>query len=202
MFQFVRLLLPLGEIWTPILDELVKFIGDLESESIKDVAYYRVVNEFVQSLLDENIYKGIQITGHSLGGGLSMIAGAQLGVPAIALSGPNTMISRRVFGNITEDDLNTFTFNIIPERDIVPMLDDPARLNQKIRCTTGLNDPLGCHKSSRSLCEILYTCGSSGRPIPSKCFCDLDYDTPEPISDSIEFLDKNTFCEDYRNQFL
>ena len=110
MFQFVRLLLPLGEIWTPILDELVKFIGDLESESIKDVAYYRVVNEFVQSLLDENIYKGIQITGHSLGGGLSMIAGAQLGVPAIALSGPNTMISRRVFGNITEDDLNTFTF--------------------------------------------------------------------------------------------
>ena len=110
MFQFVRLLLPLGEIWSPILDELVKFIGDLESESIKDVAYYRVVNEFVQSLLDENIYKGIQITGHSLGGGLSMIAGAQLGVPAIALSGPNTMISRRVFGNITEDDLNTFTF--------------------------------------------------------------------------------------------
>ena len=114
MFQFVRLLLPLGEIWTPILDELVKFIGDLESESIKDVAYYRVVNEFVQSLLDENIYKGIQITGHSLGGGLSMIAGAQLGVPAIALSGPNTMISRRVFGNITEDDLNTFTFVSFP----------------------------------------------------------------------------------------
>ena len=55
-------------------------------------------------------YKAIQITGHSLGGGLSMIAGAQLNVPAIALSGPNTMISRRVFGNITEDELNTYTF--------------------------------------------------------------------------------------------
>jgi len=51
------------------------------------------------------------ITGHSLGGGLSIITGAQTGVPAVALSGPNAMLSRQSFEpKITQEDLDSKTF--------------------------------------------------------------------------------------------
>ena len=49
--------------------------------------------------------------GHSLGGGLSIITGAQTGTPAVALSGPNAMLSRRSFDpRISIEDLDSKTF--------------------------------------------------------------------------------------------
>jgi lipase ATG15 len=69
--------------------------------------------------------------------------------------------------------------NIIPERDIVPMIDDPAQNFQEIRCLAEHQDIIGCHNSDRSLCEILFTCGSNNRPIPCGCVTVFGY--PEPI---------------------
>ena len=74
------------------------------------------------------------------------------------------------------------------------MLDDPARLTQKIRCTTDLNDPVSCHSSDRSLCEVLYTCGSSMRPIPSLCFCELGYPVPKSFSNT-DFNEEDCVCK-------
>ncbi len=49
----------------------------------------------------------------ALGGGIAMITGAQTEIPAIALSGPNTMISRKTyFPQITPEALDKYTFNI------------------------------------------------------------------------------------------
>ena len=59
----------------------------------------------------------VQVTGHSLGGGLSMITGAQAGIAAIGLSGPNALISGRSFEPpINAEQLNRYAFNIIPNR--------------------------------------------------------------------------------------
>ena len=99
-----------------------------------------------------------------------MISGAQQKVPAVALSGPNAVISRRTFRpSISKSDLEKYTFNIVPDRDIVPRLDDLSQNYQRINCRTGLNDPIGCHFATRSICEILLSCGSKGRPIPCEC---------------------------------
>jgi lipase ATG15 len=68
------------------------------------------------------------------------------------------------------------------------MLDDKADQFQYIRCEAGMNDFVGCHFSKRSLCEVMYTCGTNGRP--AICECVTDYDYPEPITNGTETFAK------------
>ena len=51
-----------------------------------------------------------------------MITGAQTQRPAVALSGPNNVLSRKSFSpSLSKEDLDRLTFNIIPDRDPVAM---------------------------------------------------------------------------------
>jgi len=187
--QYLRAILPLGEWWTPILPHIVKAISVIEDKSLENVAYYRETTAFVESLKKEG--HNVQIVGHSLGGGLAMITGAQTEIPAIALSGPNTMISRKTYSpQITPAALDKYTFNIVPDRDPVPRIDDLAENYQRIKCRSPSNKPVDCHYGRRSLCEILYTCGSEKRPIP--CFCVNVYGYDEPTSVNGEAF--SNFC--------
>jgi hypothetical protein len=182
LMQTLRALLPLGEIWTPIIAQLIQLINTVESSSIERVSFYKVTSKFVRYLKNETEtdYIGVGVTGHSLGGGLAIITGAQTDTPAVALSGPNAMLTRRSLDPpVSSGDLDSKTFNIIPERDVVPMFDDVAQNFQHIRCNTGANDPIGCHDSTRSLCEIIFTCGSQLRP--ALCECVQLFGYPEPV---------------------
>jgi lipase ATG15 len=81
LLQIHRELLPVGAAWTPILDELINAITTIESASIATVSFYKDTTAFVKWLLKQNTtYDGVGVTGHSLGGGLSIITGAQTGV--------------------------------------------------------------------------------------------------------------------------
>jgi lipase ATG15 len=82
------------------------------------------------------------------------------------MSAPNAILSRDTFDPpLTIEQLNTFTLNVVPARDLVPMIDDKAMLYQNINCTADRNDIAGCHSIVRSLCEIQFSCGSDGRPV-------------------------------------
>ena len=71
------------------------------------------------------------------GGGLAIITGSQSKTNAVAISGPNAKLSRDSFyPPLSVDDLNTYTFNVIPNRDPIPMIDDVARLYQNIDCVS------------------------------------------------------------------
>ena len=59
----------------------------------------------------------------ALGGGLAMIIRARTSVPSVVVLGPNAHISCLSF-DVTERDLNDYTFNIVPDRDPVPRIDD------------------------------------------------------------------------------
>ena len=110
-----------------------------------------------------------------------MITGAQTSTPAVSLSGPNSMLSRKTFDPpVSAEALDKYTFNIIPERDVVPMIDLVAQSWQSIRCETGFTDVIGCHDSTRSLCEVMYTCGSNGRPFLCDCVTVFNYPEPTP----------------------
>eukprot|EP00553_Chaetoceros_curvisetus_P005393 CAMPEP_0204625374 /NCGR_PEP_ID=MMETSP0717-20131115/11143_1 /ASSEMBLY_ACC=CAM_ASM_000666 /TAXON_ID=230516 /ORGANISM="Chaetoceros curvisetus" /LENGTH=124 /DNA_ID=CAMNT_0051641059 /DNA_START=76 /DNA_END=450 /DNA_ORIENTATION=+ len=114
-----------------------------------------------------------------------MITGAQSKIPSIGLSGPNAMISRLTFDPpIEEEDLERYTFNIVPDRDPVPRIDDLSQNYQRISCTSDPNAPVDCHFGVRSLCEILYTCGSEGRPIPCDCVNKFEYPDPDQIDET------------------
>ena len=108
-----------------------------------------------------------------------MITGAQTHTPAIGLSGPNTIITRKTLEPpVSVDELDKYTFNIKPDRDPVPMIDDTAKNIQRINCLAASNNFVDCHTATRSLCEIQYTCGSG--PRPTLCDCALFYGYPEP----------------------
>jgi len=67
--QIVRWILPMGEVWNPILENLVNMIAVLQAESLKKVAFYVHTTGFVHWLRSKKIYKDLRVTGHSLGGG-------------------------------------------------------------------------------------------------------------------------------------
>ena len=119
-----------------------------------------------------------------------MITGAQTQTPAVAVSGPNARISRLTFEPvITEEDLRRYTFNVVPNRDPVPMIDDLSQNYQRVKCRSEMNDFVGCHNADRTLCEVLFECGSSGRPIPCACYHTYGYDLPTSNVDGTDFFE-------------
>jgi hypothetical protein len=94
------------------------------------------------------------------------------------------MISGRSFDpQVKPEELNRYTFNIIPDLDAVARVDDKADQFQKIRCTAPPNRFYECHDFTRSLCEIIYTCGTGDRPAICECHTVFGYAKPEKIGD-------------------
>lgn len=87
---------------------------------------------------------------------------------------------------------------MIPERDPIPMIDDKAKLYSNIDCTSSANNMVGCHDSTRSVCEIQYTCGSVTRPVMCECFFDYDYPEPKriPTNETINTSEQTTFVDE------
>ena len=70
LFQGLRFVLPFSELFTPILNQMVWIVSQLESESTARVSFYRETTGFVEWLRDVKGYQQIQVTGHSLGASL------------------------------------------------------------------------------------------------------------------------------------
>jgi lipase ATG15 len=98
LMQVLRQALPFGTIWTPIMPTLINAITKLESGNIQKISFYKDTTAFAKTILNlvPANFSGVAVTGHSLGGGLSLITGAQTGIPAVGLSAPNAMLSRKV----------------------------------------------------------------------------------------------------------
>eukprot|EP00980_Cylindrotheca_fusiformis_P002126 scaffold479_cov97-Cylindrotheca_fusiformis.AAC.3 len=181
--QILRIIIPLGEIWTPIYREMVKWSTKFASRSLDRVAYYKLSTQLAEELKQNGKYDHVHVTGHSLGGGLALITGAQAHVQAIGISAPNAVISGVTFDPpVTKEELNKYTFNVVPDYDIVPRVDDIADEFQRIRCTADSNYKFKtiCHSVDRSICELMYTCGSGNRPV--FCECVEVYGYPEPVA--------------------
>mmetsp|Transcript_9694 Transcript_9694/g.23480 ORF Transcript_9694/g.23480 Transcript_9694/m.23480 type:complete len:1031 (+) Transcript_9694:136-3228(+) len=178
MMQILRSAIPFGSMFNDVYPRLIKLTSSLRTRPA-DVALYRTTTDFVEQLKNDPEYDSLTLTGHSLGGGIAMISGAQTKTNAIAISGPNAKLSRLTFDPPLElDALNKYTMNIIPDRDVVPKIDDVAENFQIIRCISTNPNPISCHSSLRTLCELLYTCGSGDRPVICECNRYFQYEEP------------------------
>ena len=84
LFQTLRFFLPMGNVFSPILHHTTKYISSLESSNIAKVAFYKETVDFVEYLKQRGY--NVLVTGHSLGGGLALITGAQTDTAAIGMS--------------------------------------------------------------------------------------------------------------------
>lgn len=75
--QIVRSFLPFGHIWDPILEKLVSLIAIMQSNSLREVAFYIHTTKFVNYLKSENLFSTIRLTGHSLGVSFERKSGTQ-----------------------------------------------------------------------------------------------------------------------------
>jgi lipase ATG15 len=184
LFQLFQGAMPFGGTFDALVRFCVNMLSVLETENVKKVSYYVETTAFVNYLRKNNKYTSIAITGHSLGGGVALITGAQTQTMAVGVSAPNTVIGRStVTPEISLADLERYTFNLIPNRDIVPQVGGKAKVSS-IKCRAGINEPFGCHGGYRSLCELMYTCGNVKRPVFCECVTELGYQEPIAIDGS------------------
>jgi lipase ATG15 len=117
LFQVFREAIPFGDFFTPLIRFNIGALSLLETSSIKESAYYMETSAFIQYLKERGDYNSVLITGHSLGGGIALISGAQTQSKAVGLSAPNTVLGRgTVYPKLELHDLYKYTFNIVPER--------------------------------------------------------------------------------------
>ena len=181
MMQIIRKFIPLGNIWNGLIPHLIYYMNILETSPSSRSAYDVDVINLVKFLKKDFPKALIAVTGHSLGGGVAIIAGARLKVPAIAFSGPNARLSFMKF-NVTIEDLDKYPVNVIPERDPFPMTDDKSLITENIRCRAKDTDAdVVCHEITRSACELMYTCGSENRPPIKECHEKYDFPLPNRI---------------------
>ena len=180
LFQFVKSVMPFGFAFDALIQLCVNRLSDIEASSVTKVSYYVETSAFVNYLKENGKYSNVAITGHSLGGGLALITGAQTQTKAIAISGPSAVMGRlAVTPEISVDNIKKHTYSVIPQRDIVPHLGGVHMNSASIKCRTGLSDSFACHLAYRTLCELMYTCGNVKRPVYCEC---LSIGYPEPSS--------------------
>ena len=126
-----------------------------------------------------------------------MISGSQSKSFAIAFSSPNMKLSRTSFSpRISQENLNKYSFNVIPDGDIVAMIDDPMKRHERIECRLETNRSFMCHFPTRTFCELNFVCGSNGRPVPCVCAKQLGYPKPTRIMNATNEKSFEEICED------
>lgn len=180
LFQLVQSAVPFGFAFDALIDFCVNRLSELEASSVKKVSYYVETTAFVNYLRKSGKYTTVSITGHSLGGGLALITGAQTQTLAIAISAPSAVMGRSaVTPEISLEDIKQRSYSVIPQRDIISHLGGEHMNSAGIKCRAGANDFFACHYAYRSLCELMYTCGNVKRPVYCEC---VSMGYPEPTS--------------------
>ena len=82
-------LFPAGRLFHSILDEIVRATGFLENQRLQELQMTNHTTELVKYMTESGGFdkSKLTLTGHSMGGGITLVTGAQTNVTAISLSG-------------------------------------------------------------------------------------------------------------------
>ncbi|KAJ3274950.1 hypothetical protein HDV01_001814 [Terramyces sp. JEL0728] len=116
------------------------------------LSYWQMVGDQVNDLIEAK--RAVAVTGHSLGGAISGIIAAKYGIRGIAFSSPGLGYQSVNYGFQVEDLMANF-LNIVPDHDIVPMIDVQYGFIQKIPCNS--SQPISCHLLVSSTIPTLET---------------------------------------------
>ena len=96
------------------------------------------------------------MVGHSLGGGLTLYLAAQHGYEGVAFSGVG--VGFQIKGSQDLNSPKQPPLNILPNRDIVPLIDMQVGHLQTIRCPSP-NSAVACHSLATTVGQLASSCG-------------------------------------------
>lgn len=113
--------------------------------------------------------KLMYITGHSLGGGIANLLGAEFGLPSIAFSPPGVHSTAELL-EIDPVRLQALALDVIPDGDPVVRTGNHGTVQLPIACADHWPR---CHRIFNSVCELFDTCGDQAQPNPRELPCDF-----------------------------
>eukprot|EP01062_Namystynia_karyoxenos_P037341 TRINITY_DN27188_c0_g1_i2.p1 TRINITY_DN27188_c0_g1~~TRINITY_DN27188_c0_g1_i2.p1 ORF type:complete len:916 (+),score=221.35 TRINITY_DN27188_c0_g1_i2:90-2750(+) len=170
VFQVSDVLGPFMNAWPEELTtNFIRVAAFLKTTLAFDRAeYYEKLRDHVRRRVREKgDTRKVILTGHSLGGGLSKLVSGLERVRSVTFSPPGMRLSGAKYG-IHSSEHAFFSFSIVPEKDVVPMVDRIAGLRQDIECASKWYLP--CHHLRTTICDLLHKCGDPA-PTASLAAC-------------------------------
>ena len=163
LFQLFSTIIPITSI---LPDETFRRLVDLASkfEFALDAParrYFTGLEKYIErrlSGLNKLNKEKVLITGHSLGGGLSKMAGARFGIRSFSFNGPGILYSRGKVGSngVSLEDINRSVVNVDLQGDVVSLIDRLGGSIHRLKCYDG--GPINCHKMNTVLKELRKQC--------------------------------------------
>lgn len=191
--QILSTVFPTVRIWPRGTTEMV--IGGihriLRSMSVSDDQWhYRAILDHVRKIPAE---KNVVITGHSLGGGISLVVGALTGRLAVAIQPPGVYhsLAKHQAQQVSLSSLSDLghsstavhkkSVSLILEGDWVQNFDGHGGLVQTMICDqTRTSMAVGCHLLEGAICHLMRHCGDTAQRFKT---CHHDY---HPTSTGLE----------------
>jgi len=126
--------------------------------------HYQEILDHVRSLPAE---KDVVVTGHSLGGGISLVVGALSGRQAVAIQPPGL---NHALAKHQEQQKGSFglgrglhqsSVSLVVEHDPISLFDGHGGLVQTMTCDRAGGSALGCHMLENTICNLLRHCGDA-----------------------------------------
>lgn len=157
---------------------LIAFRNDMIDSTAK---VYGPLLDYAKDLTEKNKDDELVIVGHSLGGLLASIVTAHLKrmqkenqldkrihIRSIVFSSPGVYYNRDAFGLKSFDEVQRSLINVIPDNDIVPLIDKQVGATQRINCNR--RNAMHCHEIYQTVCELWRACGDpKGRDYRDGC---------------------------------
>jgi hypothetical protein len=163
LFQLFSTVIPLTSI---LPDETFRTLVDIVS--LSEVAlnapgrrYFTGLEKYIEGRLsgcNKSEQEKMLITGHSLGGGLSKMAGARFGIRSFSFNGPGLVYSSGKVGEdgVDLDDINRSVVNVVLQGDLVSLIDSLGGSINKLKCHH--DGSFTCHKQKTVVDEIRTQC--------------------------------------------
>ena len=153
------------------LQQFIEFMSIFEhiiapntAQTFDEPIYEYIAMNIINSNKTRTNDSSLLILGHSMGGAIAQIVGAQLyengyaddwNIKSFALSSPGTMYSSSKF-RFGAESLDATSVSTVARRDIVTNIDEYGGLMQHLQCTA--DKDVECHGSVTSLCELHTQC--------------------------------------------